>query len=281
MLRFLKLNRTKWVLLFILPAMLLVLGLPEPSLGEFAMRISPPNFEFKVKPGQIIRDTVLLENTDINRGTYTFRTADWDLNENGGVVIYPVDQALASTSCRPWTRIERKTLSLAPNRSKRYRFEVHVPHDAPDGECRFAIVIGPSEDTTDAMNMGSLNVPVMGAIAVIVYATVGDAAADLSLEEAKRVKKGEEVATVLRLRNTGDAHARPLGSLMAQDATGKSAELMIVPFPVLPGEIRDIRLAVDSRISGIESMDALTFPISLKGMVEWDGGNMKIDTVVE
>ncbi|MEN8243588.1 MAG: hypothetical protein ABFS43_01655, partial [Thermodesulfobacteriota bacterium] len=120
---------------------------PNASWGEFAVRISPPNFEFKAKPGQIIRDTIEIENTGIEKGVYAIRTADWELNANGGVVIYPVDQPLTSTSCRPWTRIERKTLLLAPKRSKRYRFEVHVPHEAPDGECRFAMVIGPAADT--------------------------------------------------------------------------------------------------------------------------------------
>jgi len=264
-----------------LPALLLVLGSPVVSQGDFALRISPPNFEFKVKPGQIIRDTIALENTDVNRGTYDVRTADWELNENGGVVIFPADQSLPSTSCRPWTRIERNTLSLAPNRTKRYRFEVNVPHDAPDGECRFAIVIGPSADTAATMNMGSLNVPVVGSIAVVVYVTVGEATPDLSLKEVKRLNTGEGAAIAMRLRNSGTAHARPFGSLKVKDAKGKSAELLIVPFPVLPGEARDIRLAVDSRFSGIESMEALTFPISLKGLVEWDGGKMKIDTVVE
>ena len=281
MLRFLKLNPINWIFMVTLPAILLVLGLPDVSLGDFALRISPPNFEFKAKPGQIIRDTISIENTDIKSGTYTVRTADWELNDNGGVTMYPADQPIASTSCRPWTRIERKTLSLAPNRSKRYRFEVHDPHDAPDGEWRFAIVIAPSADNAKTMSMGSLNVPVVGSIAVIVYVTVGDAAADLSLTEAKRVNMGTKDVVVVRLRNSGNAHARPFGSLKVRDAKGKSAELLIVPFPILPGRTWDIQLAVDPRLSGIESMDALTYPISLKGLVEWDGGNLKIDTVAE
>lgn len=281
MLRFLKLNPINWIFMVALPAILLVLGLPDVSLGDFALRISPPNFEFKAKPGQIVRDTISIENTDIKRGTYTVRTADWELNDNGGVTMYPADQPITSTSCRPWTRIERKTLSLAPNRPKRYRFEVHVPNDAPDGECRFAIVIAPSADNAGAMSMGSLNVPVVGSIAVIVYVTVGDAAAELSLTEAKRVNMGKKDVVVVRLRNSGNAHARPFGSLNVKDAKGKSAELLIVPFPVLAGRTWDIQLAVDPRLSGIESLDALTFPISLKGLVEWDGGKLKIDTVAE
>ena len=281
MLRFLKLKHINRICRFAFSLVLFILVLPDASLGNFALRISPPNFEFRVKPGEIIRDTISVENTDVNKGVYTVRTADWALNKHGGVVIFPADQPLASASCRPWTRIERKTLNLAPNRVKRYRFEVHVPHNTPDGECRFAIVFNPSMDAGDAMSMDNLNVPVMGSVAVIVYATVGNAIADLSFEGAKRLDKGEEIVAAIGLRNTGAAHARPYGSLKAKDAKGKSAELLVVPFPVLPGETRDIRLAVDPRISGIENMDALEFPITLEGVVEWDGGKLKIDTTVE
>lgn len=281
MLRFLKSNPTKWTLVITVFSLLLLMGWQDALPAQFAVRISPPNFEFRAKPGQIIRDTILIENTDKDIGIYDVRTADWELNEDGGVVIYPPDRPLAPTSCRPWTRIERKKLKIAPGRYKRYRFEVHVPYDTPDGECRFTVVIGPSADTEDAMSTGNLKVPVVGSVAIIVYVTVGDAAADLSLEEAKRVNNGEKIAATLRLHNTGNAHARPSGSLKVKDAQGKSAELLIVSFPVLPGEARDIQLAVDPRLSGIESMDALTFPISLEGVVEWDRGTLKIDTIIE
>lgn len=261
--------------------MLMVGGGAESALGAFAVRVSPPNFEFYAKKGEVIRDSILIENVDKDIGSYEIRTADWEINQEGGVIIHPRDKALKTGSCRPWTRIERRALKLSPNRTKRYRFEVHVPEDAADGECRFAVVIAPDASTIEAMNMGTLNVPVLGSIAVIVYVTVGDAKPEVHLKGAKREHVSGVQVPMIRLDNQGNAHARPFGSMTVKDATNKTAELLIVPFPILPGETRDIKLAIDETLSGIQSFDELSFPISLKGTIEWYGGTTKIDTIIE
>ena len=261
--------------------LLLVSGGFERALGAFAVRVSPPNFEFYAKAGQTIRDSILIENVDKNTGFYQIRTADWEINPEGGVIIHPQDQVLEATSCRPWTRIERRSLTLSPNRTKRYRFEVHVPEGAADGECRFAMVIAPDASTIDTMNMGTLKVPVLGSIAVIVYVTVGDARPDIQLVGVKRADVKGVQLPMIRLYNQGNAHARPYGSMTVRDAENKSAELLVVPFPILPGETRDIKLAVDDTLSGIANIEELMFPISLKGTIEWYGGMTKIDATIQ
>lgn len=282
--RFMKLKHTDqhWVV-FIFSCLAVCVLLPGIVFGAtFAVRISPPNFELKAKPGEILRNIITIENADMDTGIYSIRTADWDLNAQGGVIIHPQDKALASGSCRPWTRLERTKLQLVPGKAKRYRFEVHVPDDIQNGWCKFAIVVAPAPGTFDSMQMGNLSVPITGSIAVIVYVTVGDAAPDLVLEGAKRINTdGAEPLAMLSLKNRGNAHARPFGNLAVTDLNGKSAELMIIPFPVLPGETRDIQLGVDSRLSGIEKMSELVFPISLKGLIEWEGGSARINTSIK
>ncbi|MBT8357126.1 MAG: hypothetical protein HKO79_12065, partial [Desulfobacterales bacterium] len=179
------------------------------------------------------------------------------------------------------TRIERKTIKLLPKRIKRYRFEVHIPGDARDGERKFAVVISPAPETIDAMKFGSFNVPVAGAIAVVVYVTVGKAKPELEFKGAIKKKSEGKTSLTVRLHNWGNAHARPSGSIVAKDANGRKAELILSPFPILPAETRDIRLFADKEISGIENIEELAFPLYLKGMIEWDGGTYKVDTILE
>ena len=249
--------------------------------GTFAVRISPPNFELKAKPGEVIREIITIENTDVETGVYDIRTADWAFNENSGVVIHPPDKPLSQGSCRPWTRLERTRLEVASNRIKRYRFEVHIPEDAQDGACKFAVVLSPAPETVDSMKMGNIDMPILGSIAVIVYVTVGEARPDIVVQGVKKIIQDEEPVPMLKLHNRGNAHARPFGSVKAQDSKGKTADLLVVPFPILPGETRDIQLTADSRLSGIEKMSELIFPISVKGMIEWDGGSTRIETTIE
>lgn len=253
----------------------------ESRAATFAARISPPNFELKAKPGDVLREVITIENADMEPAVYQIRTADWDLTDQGGVIIYPPDKPLAPSSCRPWTRIELRRLKLSPKQVKRYRFEVHVPDDARDGEGRFAVVISPDPKTLDTMKFGMLKMPVAGSIAVIVYVAVGSAKPDLEFIATKRKDTDGNKMPVVRLQNTGNAHARPFGSLMAEDADKKQAELILVPFPILPGKTMDIKLTVDPEISGIQKIEELVFPVRLKGLIEWDGGTYQVDSVME
>ncbi len=68
---------------------------------------------------------------------------------------------------------------------------------------------------------------------------------------------------------------------MAKDADGRKAELPLSSFPIMPGETRDIMLFADKEMSGIENIDELIFPLYLKGLIEWDGGTYKVDTILE
>jgi fimbrial chaperone protein len=184
------------MLVFSLIAMCCVPG--ESRGGTFAARVSPPNFELKAKPGDVLREVITIENSDTEPAVYQIRTADWDLNDQGGVIIYPADKPLASSSCRPWTRIERRTLKLAQNQVKKYRVVVHVPENAEDGEWRFAVVISPDPKTLDAMKFGMLKMPIAGSIAVIVYLAVGDARPDLEIIAAKRKETDGNKIPVVR-----------------------------------------------------------------------------------
>ena len=227
--------------LFPLLLLFILLSLAMPCNTEsatFAVRISPPNFELKGKPGDVLREVITIENADTSPGIYQVRTADWKIDEQGGVVIHPASKPLTASSCRPWTRIERKTFKLLPKRIKRYRFEVHIPADATDGGRRFAVVISPAPETIDAMKFGSFNVPVAGAIAVMVYVTVGKAKPELEFKGVVKKKSKGKTSLAVRLHNWGNAHARPSGSVVAKDAGGRKAELLLSPFPILPAETR-------------------------------------------
>lgn len=253
---------------------------PQTALcGDFAARISPPNFELKAKPGELLRHVIMIENAGEDEAIYQVRTADWDMSDTGGVKIYPADQPLPPASCRPWTRIEQRAFKLQPNRRKNFRFEVHVPGDAVSRECRFAIVISPAPETVDAMNMGNIQIPVAGAIAVIVYVAIGDAEPDLVFKRIDLKRNTEEGSPVIFLHNKGNAHARPFGNVQIADAAGQKAELIISPYPILPGRTSAINLTLDPEFSEIQDIKDLQPPLRMKGLIEWDGGAYKLDTV--
>ena len=259
-------------------ALLCALTSAGPAVAAgFAAYLSPPRFELKASPGETLRQTITIGNDSVQDASYEIRTADWDLRVDGGVIIHPPE--LQPGSCRPWSRIERRTLALGPNANKRFRFEIAVPDDAPAGECRVALLITGSADSAVTAEVGNVRLPVRGRVAAIIYVAIGDAKADLVLVDVSAHDRQGRKVPVARMRNQGIAHGRPQGVLRAVDALGVTHELAVATLPVLPGQETDIPLWPATRAE-TQQPPALAYPIKLNGRIEWDGGSVNLEQTV-
>ncbi len=245
--------------------------------APFSAGISPPRFEFNAKQGQVIRDTLVILNANDQFSDYRFHTTDWDLNEDGGVT-YTEDTMLAN-SCRPWVKLERKTVRIRPGGQKKYRFEVHVPKDAEQGLCKFGIIIEPGEQKT-AKAGENIKFPVVGRYAVIVYITVGAAKADIKLLGVTTKVENKLTLPALSFKNTGDTLGRPFGYIEATNPDGSKNTLIISDFPVLPGRTETLLLHPDYKKSNAK-VD-LVYPLKIKGRIEFHNGtSIELDQIVK
>jgi hypothetical protein len=254
--------------------------LPTASLGAgFAAGISPSKFELRAKPGEVLRDTITITNPASTPSDYQLRTADWRLNDERGVEF--VEDTLIDGSCRPWVRLERRVLQVRPGEQKRYRFEVHVPAEAPVGLCRFAILIEPVEPAIVRVGDSEMSFPVVGRFAVITYVTIGDARADveyLGLGAAQIVN--EQHLPTLKLRNTGNTYDRAFGQIIATDGSNRRVALIPSDFPVLPGRTEEILLSPETPPEGQEPV-RFVYPLALSGSIEIGGETLRVLAVLE
>jgi P pilus assembly chaperone PapD len=241
-----------------------------PRAQDFAAVVSPPRFEIRAEPGQRVRQVVEITNAGPRPSRYHLRTADWTLGADGGVTF---SEDLTPDSCRSWAAIERREIEVPGGGRYRYRFEVQAPPDATRGECRFALMI---EGDPQAVQTGNgLPVPVSGRIGVIVYVTVGEAAADLQIADASVTDTTGGTVPALTVHNAGNAHARLNGFLSGTDARGRRLEFFPSTLPILPGETRLIPLTASI---GPDAVTDLAFPVRVAGIVEWgDGRRIEID----
>lgn len=237
------------------------LAAPVATAQQFAAMVSPPRFELEGRAGQTQRQIIEITNGDLIASNYRLRTMDWTLDPKGVVLL---SEDLAKDSCRPWVAIERRDI-LVPARGKyRFRFEVTPPADAK-GECRFAIAIEGGASTVDA---GQVRIPVNAQIAVIVYVTMPGAKPDLSVVRAAVVERNGAKVPAIYVRNAGTAHGRLEGFLEGTEGGGRKIELSPDGLPILPDETREIVLTV---VSDAEPRPALTFPVNVRGNLEWSG----------
>lgn len=235
----------------------------------FAALVSPPRFELASKPGKTLRGVFEVSNRSTQPATFNVHTADWSLSPDFTVTFR---EELQPDSCRPWVSIERPQIVVPGAGTLRYRFEVAVPPDAAAGECRFAVMIEGAEPSI-ARSQG-LDVPVTGRIGVIVYVTIGDAAPVLEFFGPKVATLNGQQVPALRMHNAGNAHGRVSGFLSGTDAKGNSYEFTPSDFPILPGEEREVFLTPSN---GGDERPVLTFPVTVKGTLEWADHKTELD----
>lgn len=243
--------------------------------GSFAGLVSPPRFELKGKPGDTLREVLEIGNDTSVADEFAVSTADWRLNEKGGVEF---DEPLQAGSCRPWVRIERRTVAMQPRAVRKFRFEVHVPADAAAQECRFAIMVEKAAENNPDITLGNIQFPISGRIGVIVYVSVGDVTPKLELKDVSLKEFNGRLTPAATFHNSGKGHGRPEGVLEGKDASGKSYEFVVSPFPILPGETRAVALWAQEGPD--KKTPAITYPLRLRGTIEWDGGKQSIDSTI-
>ena len=235
----------------------------------FAALVSPPRFELATPPGRVLRSVVEVSNRSTAPARYLFHTADWTFAPDFSVNFH---DDLQPSSCRPWVAIERPEAVVPGGGTLRYRFEVHVPADAPAGECRFAVMIEGAEPSI-ARSAG-LDMPVTGRIGVIVYLTIGDGAPDLEVfGPTIATLNGQRIPT-LRMHNSGEAHGRVSGFLTGTDANGIKYDFTPSDFPILPHEEREVFLTPST---ATDERPTLAFPVTVKGTLEWGEHKTQLD----
>lgn len=247
----------------------LCLFAPAAAAQTFSAQVAPPRFEDQAAQGTTFRNVIEITNVSTKSARFTMKTADWVLGPDGTAVF---SDALAPGSCRPWVGIEAPEIQVDPNGKRRYRFEVAVPADAPDGECRFAIMI----EGEPVRAQGDLGLPVSGRIGIIVYLAIGKGAAVLSVADtAVQAEQGRDLP-VIRVHNSGDAHGRIEGFIEGIDALGKRLTFSPSNSPILPGTTRDIPLYPIPEDETATPL-ALAFPITMRGRLDWGSQRLDLD----
>lgn len=248
----------------------------------FSALVSPPRIETQAKPGQTVRQIIEITHADNAPGKYKIYTNDWRINAAGGVEFF---DDLQPGSCRPWVALERRELSLGAQGKSRYRFEITPPPDAPEGECRFVIMI---EGETQDIKSQNINLPVAGRIGVIVYLAVGNAAPKLDIVGSAIDTTGTGSQTVsnpvVDVHNSGTATGRLAGFLSGTDAAGTKLEFSPDALPILPGTTRRIALvpslpgssatAGTAAASGAQAVP-VQYPVTIEGQLEWGRERVK------
>jgi hypothetical protein len=131
------------------------------------------------------------------------------------------------------------------------------------------------EGAEDAVaEAGRVRLPIAGRIGVIVYVTIGDAAPSLEVFGPRVLTVNGKRVPSLRVHNGGNAHGRVSGFLTGKDATGRRFDFTPSDFPILPAEEREVYF-----MPSLPDNDSptLSYPVTVRGTLEWTGGKIPVD----
>jgi hypothetical protein len=242
------------------------MALCVPAQAQFAAAVTPPRFEVSVEPGQTTRQVMEITHAVPGIGAYRIYSADWNMDAAGALTYF---DNLQPGSCRPWLALERKEVNVAMGARVRFRFELAVPADAGARECRFALMI--ESRPQDVATSATASFPMSGRIAVIVYARIGAAKAQLEVGATSVAIFDGRPTPMLMVHNSGNATARLTGVLKGLDAMGRTIEFTPESVPILPDTSR--RIALQAYDPGprapSSSPPSITWPLQLRGALEY------------
>ena len=202
--------------------------------------VIPPSFELFANPGESISDKLRVRNDATVDTKYSVLVEDFKaVGEEGQVDLVGDDQSNNTYSAAKWVVPSPNSFTLKPGAEIEVPFTINVPKDAEPGGhyCSILIKIGgegalEGSGAQVASRVGSL-------ILLRVSGNVKEDAAVESFKSDKTYYQGSPVNFELRVKDNGNNHIRPKGTLVITNLFGqKITELPLNGLNVLPGAIR-------------------------------------------
>ena len=237
--------------------------------SAFEAVASPPRFELKANPGQVVRGVFEITNAGRKRESYGIKTMDWTFSKDAAVQMH---DKLLSDSCRPWVRIERPVLTLNSGQKYKYRFEVAVPEGSLVSECKFIITIDGDAQVVEG------GPPIAGRLGIVVYVNIAGAKPILSVGSALAKELNGQKTPSVEIKNDGNAHGRINGFLKVVDNKGEEFEVTPSTYPIMAGETRFVFFQPENKL---EKWMTIEYPVTLTGDIEWEGGKHVLNVKIE
>jgi hypothetical protein len=200
-----------------------------------AMTIIPPKFELFSNPGDQIVETIRVRNDSDTPATYEVVIEDFtSVGEEGQVVLQ--EEEVSTFSLARWIEPEATDLILQPGEERAFTFTINIPRNAePGGHYASVLFQAPGEDQPGAAAVTQR----IGALVLLRVSGNVIENAEIETFEAPTYSPTTPVILTLRVKNNGNTHINPKGTIIITDLFGnKVDELPLNGQNVLPGVVR-------------------------------------------
>ncbi len=206
--------------------------------GFAALTIIPPKFELFGNPGDVINEKIRVRNESDSPVTYSVVVEDFTTTGEEGQVILEEGDTTSSFALAKWIETSSKDVILQPKEEKAINFIISIPKNAEPGGHYASILFQTGENA----NLEGGGAKVAHRIGSLVLLRVsGNVSEEAVIEEfsAPNYQERTPIDFMLRLKNNGNAHVIPQGTIVITDMFGKKVdEIPLEGRNILPGATR-------------------------------------------
>ncbi len=205
-----------------------------------AITLVPPSLEYVAKPGETVDGIMKLINEESETKTLYVSTANFTAKGETGTPDFQFD--VPNSNLASWITVETQEVALESQRTQQVPFTITVPETAEPGGYYAGIFFGTQPPTVSGTGIG------IGAKVgtLIILKVEGETFESATIEEfgfdvPKTKFNRLPLNFVLRVKNAGNVHVRPTGTLTVRNMLGgESVSLPInqTQGAVLPNSIR-------------------------------------------
>ncbi len=215
----------------------------SPSTG---LSVSPPTFELSGNPGEILKNSIKLENMNTHPVEIAVDLRNFSAIGEEGAVDITENEGTHSLST--WIDVFPKTVVIPGKTAQYFNFTLKIPLNAEPGG-HFGSLIFRTIPTEKLEGSGASLAQEIGALILLKVAGQSIESAQIeSFESGKALYEYGPVDFVARIKNLGNVHTKPYGTISITNALGKNvATIQLDKKNILPGAIRKLEGTWDTK----------------------------------
>ncbi len=224
--------------LFVFYLISFVFCVPVSALDFAGLALSPPTFELSANPGDILENTIKVENMTAEPLRLAVDRRNFmAIGEEGSVGL---TEEQTSYSLASWISVSPPEAEIPAKSTKIFSYRIDVPLNAEPGG-HFGSVVFRTASSVPSQS-GAALVQELGALILLrISGTSKELANIVGFSAGKMFWEYGPVEFDLRIKNEGSVHIKPQGTITITNFLGKkigSGVVELEPKNVLPGAVR-------------------------------------------
>ena len=211
-----------------------------------SLQVHPSNFDLTIQPGQPTTEIIYLENrTDQNVPIKVDLRNFTALGEEGSVNLTTEN---TTYSLAAWMNVSPATNTISPHATGKFTVTIKPPFNAEPGG-HFGSVVFATMPPKDLKKTGALlSQEIASLFLVRIPGNTEEKAVIESFDTDKQFYEFGPVNFLIRVRNEGQVHIQPAGSIIIKGTFGDHYEVPLDRYNILPNSIRRIPAVLHNHI---------------------------------